>query len=73
MVQGAWLLEHQKDLVYVSLLDSTVAGFSATELKSTGATNITYTIADYATREAGHKYYGLTAGSATALAVPKTL
>lgn len=72
MVQGAWLLEHQKDLVYVSLLDSTVAGFSATELKSTGATNITYTIADYATREAGHKYYGLTAGSATALAVPKT-
>ena len=41
-------------------------GFSADELKTTSATNVTYTIATYATKDTGHKFYYFDGGSAAA-------
>jgi hypothetical protein len=70
MYHGVWTLEHQKEMIYISLKTATIAGFSAAELLTTGATNITYTIATYATRDTGHKFYYFDGGSAAAKTVP---
>ncbi len=70
MYHGCWALEHQKEMLYVSLKTATIAGFSAAELSTASATNVTYTIAGYETRDAGHKFYYYAGGTATALTAP---
>ena len=61
-----WVYENKHNAIFVSLKTAVAAGFSAAELATTGATNVTYTIADYATRDAGHKFYYFDGGSAAA-------
>jgi hypothetical protein len=70
LYHGCWVLDNKHNMIYVSLKTATIAGFSADELKTTGATNITYTIANYATRDAGHKFYYLSTATAAAVSVP---
>lgn len=70
LYHGCWVLDNKHNMIYVSLKTATIAGFSADELKTTGATNITYTIATYATRDAGHKFYYLSTATAAAVSVP---
>jgi len=65
-----WVYENKHNAIYVSLKTATIAGFSAAELSTTGATNVTYTIADYATRDTGHKFYYFDGGSAAAKTAP---
>lgn len=65
-----WVYENKHNAIYVSLKTATIAGFSASELSTTGATNVTYTIANYATRDTGHKFYYFDGGSAAAKTAP---
>lgn len=65
-----WVYENKHNAIYVSLKTATIAGFSAAELSTTGATNVTYTIADYATRDTGHKFYYFDGGSSAAKTAP---
>ena len=70
LYHDCWVYENKHNAIYVSLKTATIAGFSAAELKTTSATSVTYTIADYATRDAGHKFYYFDGGSADAKTVP---
>jgi hypothetical protein len=65
-----WVYENKHNAIYVSLKVATIAGFSAAELLTPDATHITYTIATYATRDTGHKFYYLTTGTLAAVTVP---
>jgi len=67
-----WVYENKHNAIYVSLKTATIAGFSAAELSTTGATNVTYTIATYASRDPGHKFYYFDGGSAAAKTAPAT-
>ena len=67
-----WVYENKHNGIYVSLKTATIAGFSAAELSTTGATNVTYTIATYATRDTGHKFYYYDGGTVAALTAPAT-
>ena len=49
---------------------ATIAGFSAAELSTTGATNVTYTITTYASRDTGHKFYYYKGGKSTDFTAP---
>lgn len=70
MYHDCWVYENKHDAIYVSLKTATIAGFSAAELLTASATNVTYTIANYATRDTGHKFYYYAGGTATALTAP---
>jgi hypothetical protein len=65
-----WVYENKHNAIYVSLKTAVIAGFSAAELLTPDATHVTYTIATYATRDTGHKFYYLTTGTVAAVAVP---
>lgn len=65
-----WVYENKHNAIFVSLKTATIAGFSADELKTTSATNVTYTIADYATKDTGHKFYYFDGGSSAAKTAP---
>lgn len=65
-----WVYENKHNAIYISLKTATIAGFSAAELSTTGATNVTYTIADYATRDTGHKFYYYDGGTVAAITAP---
>ena len=69
-VDDCWILANKHNMIRVSLKTATIAGFSAAELKTTGATNVTYTIATYAARDTGHKFYYFDGGSAAAKTAP---
>ena len=69
-VDDCWILGNKHNMIRVSLKTATIAGFSADELKTTGATNVTYTIATYASRDTGHKFYYFDGGSAAAKTAP---
>lgn len=70
MNHDLWVYENKHNAIFVSLKTATIAGFSAAELSTTGATNVTYTIATYASRDTGHKFYYFDGGSAAAKTVP---
>ena len=70
LYHGCWVLANKHNMIYASLKIATIAGFSADELKTTGATNITYTIANIATKDTGHKFYYLTTATLAAVTVP---
>jgi hypothetical protein len=70
LYHGCWVLDNKHNMIYISLKTATIAGFSAAELLTTGLTNITYTIATYASRDTGHKFYYLTTGTVAATTVP---
>lgn len=64
-----WVYENKHNAIYVSLKTATIAAFGSGVLASSGATNASYTLGTlYTNREAGHKFYYLDGGSATALA-----
>lgn len=65
-----WVYENKHNAIYVSLKTATIAGFSAAELLTPDATHVTYTIATYASRDTGHKFYYLDGGSAAAATAP---
>ena len=65
-----WVYDNKHNAIFVSLKTATIAGFSADELKTTSATNVTYTIATYATKDTGHKFYYFDGGSAAAKTAP---
>lgn len=65
-----WVYENKHNAIFVSLKTATIAGFSAAELSTTGATNVTYTIATYASRDTGHKFYYFDGGSVAAKTAP---
>ena len=67
-----WVYENKHNAIYVSLKAATIAGFSAAELLTASATNVTYTIATYAARDAGHKFYYFDGGSVAAKTAPAT-
>jgi len=69
-VHDLWLFDNKHDTMYISLKTATIAGFSAAELSTTGATNVTYTIATYATRDTGHKFYYYDGGTVAATTAP---
>jgi hypothetical protein len=69
MYHGVWTLEHQKEMIRVSLKTATIAGFDSDVLTSSGATNASYTLGDlYTNREPGHEFWYLDGGSASELA-----
>lgn len=72
LLHGCWVLDNKHNMIYISLKKADVAGFSATELLSASATNVTYTIATIASADTGHKFYYLAGGSATAATAPAT-
>lgn len=72
LYHGCWVLDNKHNMIYVSLKTATIAGFSAAELLTPDATHVTYTIATYATRDTGHKFYYLTTGTVAATAAPAT-
>jgi hypothetical protein len=63
-------LDNKHNMIYISLKTATIAGFSAAELLTPDATHVTYTIATYATRDTGHKFYYLTTGTVAATTAP---
>lgn len=65
-----WVYDNKHNAIFVSLKTATIAGFSADELKTTSATNVTYTIATYAARDTGHKFYYFDGGSSAAKTAP---
>lgn len=65
-----WVYENKHNAIFISLKTATIAGFSTAELSTTGATNVTYTIATYASRDTGHKFYYFDGGSAAAKTAP---
>lgn len=69
-VHDLWVYDNKKESIFISLKTATIAGFSAAELSTTGATNVTYTIATYASRDTGHKFYYFDGGSAAAKTAP---
>jgi hypothetical protein len=69
-VHDLWMYDNKHEAVYISLKVATIAGFSAAELSTTGATNVTYTIASYATRDTSHKFYYYDGGTVAATAAP---
>ena len=70
LYHGCWVLDNKHNMIYISLKTATIAGFSAAELLTPDATHVTYTIATYATRDTGHKFYYLTTGTVAAVTVP---
>jgi hypothetical protein len=69
MYHGVWTLEHQKEMIRVSLKTATIAGFGTGVLASSGPTNASYTLGDlYTNREPGHEFWYLDGGSASELA-----
>jgi hypothetical protein len=69
MYHGVWTLEHQKEMIRVSLKTATIAGFDSDVLTSSGPTNASYTLGDlYTNREPGHEFWYLDGGSASELA-----
>ncbi len=70
LYHGCWVLDNKHNMIYISLKVATIAGFSAAELLTPDATHVTYTIATYATRDTGHKFYYLTTGTVAAVTVP---
>lgn len=70
LYHDCWVYENKHNAIYVSLKTATIDGFSAEELLTPDATHVTYTIADYATRDAGHKFYYFKGGSLAALTAP---
>jgi hypothetical protein len=70
LYHGCWVLDNKHNMIYVSLKTATIAGFSAAELLTPDATHVTYTIATYATRDTGHKFYYLTTGTVAATTAP---
>ena len=65
-----WVYENKHNAIYVSLKTATIAGFSAAELLTPDATHVTYTIATYAARDTGHKFYYYDGGTLAALTAP---
>lgn len=65
-----WVYENKHNAIFISLKTATIAGFSAAELLTPDATHVTYTIADYATRDTGHKFYYYDGGTVAAIAAP---
>lgn len=71
MYHGCWALEHQKEMIRVSLKTATIAGMPTGVLTSTAATKVTVTPgASWTGRDTGHEYWYLTAGSDNAISVP---
>jgi hypothetical protein len=65
-----WVYENKHNAIFVSLKTAVITGFTAAELLTPDATHITYTIADYATRDTNHTFYYLTTGTAAAVTAP---
>ena len=72
LMHGCWVLDNKHNFIYVSLKTDDIAGFSATELLTASATKVTYTIATFATADAGHKFYYLAGGTLAAETAPAT-
>lgn len=72
LLHGCWVLDNKHNMIYISLKEATIAGFSDTELLTPDATHVTYTIATIATADTGHKFYYLAGGSSAAATAPAT-
>ena len=70
MYHDLWVYENKHNGIFISLKTATIAGFSAAELLTASATNVTYTIATYASRDTGHKFYYYDGGKATDFTAP---
>jgi len=70
MYHDLWVYENKHNGIFISLKTATIAGFSADELSTSSATNVTYTIATYASRDTGHKFYYYDNGKSTNFTAP---